>query len=50
MRANGVTLSDVPKKFDRSSAHAIIPTVDDSGDKVPLIFRLREVISYLDTG
>lgn len=49
MRSNGVTVSDVPKQFDSSSAHAIIATVDDNGEKVTLPLRLRGVISFLDT-
>ena len=40
MKAHRVIVSDVPKEFDRSSAHTIIATVDDRGDKVTLSLRL----------
>ena len=49
MRAYGVTGSDVPNTSDHSSAHTIIDTVDDGGDKVTLTFRIGKIISYLDT-
>ena len=35
MRSHGFTVSDVTKKYYRSSAHAIIATVDDNGTKPP---------------
>ena len=48
MRAHGVIVNDVLKKFDRSSAHDIIATVDDGRDKATLILRITGVISCLN--
>ena len=49
IRAHGATVSDVPKKFDKTSYYSIVGVDDKKGRAIILPICLRGIISYLPT-
>mgnify|MGYP001233249372 CR=1 FL=1 len=48
LRANGVTVSDISRQFDKKSTHSTLG-IDQRGRMVDLPLSLRGIISYLLT-